>query len=502
MGMIRESEPGGLAQALLEGAVDLASSIAEQAFLRKSLRRVVLRKIQEHFIAQMESTVNPRWPARVHQDQADMVRAMFASADRALERRQVSRKVLHRLLKTLLANIVLKRDEEAKIAAQRFAERHNGQSAPLFLVISPTNTCNLCCSGCYASSGPASERLEWDELDRVITEAAHLWGVRFITISGGEPLTYRSHGKGLLDIVANHERCFFQVYTNGCLIDRETAERLAELGNLIPAISVEGLEERTDKRRGAGVFQRILAAMDNLRRAGVPFGISVTATRENAEEILSDEFIDFFFTQQQAIFGWIFQYMPIGRGYTLDLLVTPQQRLWMWRRTWQIIRERQIMLADFWNCGTVSAGCIAAGSGYFYIDWNGRVMPCVFVPYSPVNIRTIWARGGTLDSLYDLPYFQAIRQWQWDYALGTDREGKCGNWLLPCSLRDHYTWGREAIERYHPEPEDDAAATALRDETYRQGLLSYDEALREIFDPVWEREYLAAADGNTVLSGR
>jgi len=80
--------------------------------------------------------------------------------------------------------------------------------------------------------------------------------------------------------------------------------------------------------------------------------------------------------------------MPIGRGFTLDLLPSPEQRVWMWQRTWQVIRERQVFLADFWNLGPCSNGCISAGrgGGYLYIDWNGKVMPCVFVPYSPVNI--------------------------------------------------------------------------------------------------------------------
>jgi len=58
---------------------------------------------------------------------------------------------------------------------------------------------------------------------------------------------------------------FFLMYTNGTLIDAETAERLAEMGNLMPAIAVDGFEKRTDERRGRGVFQRILKAMAALR---------------------------------------------------------------------------------------------------------------------------------------------------------------------------------------------------------------------------------------------
>jgi len=81
------------------------------------------------------------------------------------------------------------------------------------------------------------------------------------------------------------------MYTNGTLIDRECAARLAELGNVTPAISVEGWEKETDERRGKGVFRKIMQAMENLRNAGVPYGILVTATRENAEILLAEPFI-------------------------------------------------------------------------------------------------------------------------------------------------------------------------------------------------------------------
>jgi hypothetical protein len=50
--------------------------------------------------------------------------------------------------------------------------------------------------------------------------------------------------------------------------------------------------------------------------------------------------------------------------------------------------------------------------------------------------------------------------------------------------------GRDLITRYHPEPEDEAASEALRDEHYYEGLLAYDQDLRQLFDPIWEQQYL------------
>ena len=194
----------------------------------------------------------------------------------------------------------------------------------------------------------------------MIREAKELWGVRFIVISGGEPFAYRSEGKGIVDLCEKHTDCFFMTYTNSTLITERVSERLAKAGNMLLCISVEGWQERTDERRGEGVYNRILAVMDQLREDGVPFGLSLTGTRYNAEEILSDEFIDFFM-EKGALFSWLFQYMPIGRAFTLDLMVTPQQRAWMWKRSWEIVREKKFFLADFWNHGTACDGCLSAG---------------------------------------------------------------------------------------------------------------------------------------------
>ncbi len=47
-------------------------------------------------------------------------------------------------------------------------------------------------------------------------------------------------------------------YSNGTLIDKDVTLKLQELGNVAPAISIEGLEEETDHRRGKGVWKKIM----------------------------------------------------------------------------------------------------------------------------------------------------------------------------------------------------------------------------------------------------
>ena len=423
-------------------------------------------------------------PPGVLADQAEFGRAFMQTFDRILARR-LSDATLRKISHSLVHGALVQGGEHSAIA--HFSEQF-GVNPPSTLVISPGKTCNLQCVGCYANAGPTAEKLDWATFDRIVTEAKTLWGVRFLAISGGEPLAYRSEGKDLLDIAEKHPDIFFMFYTNGTLINEPTARRMAALGNVTPAISVEGWRERTDERRGAGVFDRVLAAMEQLRRAGVFFGISLTATRNNAEEIFSDEFLDFFFEQQGAFYGWSFQYMPIGRSYTLDLMPTPQQRLWMWKRSWEIVRKRNIFLADFWNHATISNGCIAGGrargGGYLYIDWNGAVSPCVFVPYSPVNVNDIYAKGGTLNNIWANPFFADIRGWQEGYMQSK------GNWLAPCLNRDHHDVLSQLIARHEPDPIDENARMALLDPDYQHGLERYGELYGNLSEPVWREHYL------------
>jgi MoaA/NifB/PqqE/SkfB family radical SAM enzyme len=426
-----------------------------------------------------------KYPPRIYEDRVILALAFIHTIERGLAEKHFAPAAMRGVMRILIQDILLQEGNRGAVA--QFYERY-GAYPPAFLTLSPTKACNLHCTGCYADSGSTPEKLDWDTLDRIVMEAKTLWGGRLFVISGGEPLAYRSDGKGILDIAEKHNDCFFMMYTNGTLIDDQVATRLSRLGNLTPAISAEGWRKRTDARRGQGVFDKIVAAQNRLRDAGVPFGISITATRENCEEILSDDYVDFCFGTQGAMYGWIFQYMPIGRSFTLKLMPTPQQRAWMWPRSWQLIRERQIVFCDFWNHGTTCDGCLSAGrwtgGGYLYIDWNGAVNPCVFLPYSPVNIKEAFARGQTLNDVWADPFFASIRRWQEVYAQ------KHGNWLAPCPNRDHHAELRQMIAQHEPEPADENAAAALLDPEYSRGMAEYDEAFQKMTESVWQEHYL------------
>ena len=445
------------------------------------LQKVVVREVKKRLLASLKDPcADSGYLPSVKEDRVAMAIAIMESLRRALRGKHMSDAYLRGMLQILIKTLFIDRGNPEQ--RRQFQEAF-GKVSPSFLLIAPGKACNLRCPGCYSDSDDKRNHLEWSLVDRIVTEAKALWGERFFVISGGEPFAYRSEGRGLVDLFEKHDDCFFMVYTNGTLIDDEASKRMTEIGNALMCVSIEGFRELTDARRGEGVFDRILETMDRLNRYRVPFGVSLTATCHNVEEILSEEFIEFIM-EKGAQLAFIFHYMPIGRSFSLDLMPTPEQRAWMWRRSWEIVREKQFFMPDFWNHGTCVDGCIAAGGhgqgGYFYIDWNGAVTPCVFMPYSPLNIRDVYAEGRTLNDVWQDPFFQAVRQWEYDYV----DNGR--SMIAPCPNRDHHDELERLLMRYEPEATDSNAAETLIDPEYTRGLVAYNRRFQAITDPIWK----------------
>ncbi|HIE05898.1 MAG TPA: radical SAM protein [bacterium (Candidatus Stahlbacteria)] len=455
--------------------IKLVYHLSSVPFIRDRLINLAEARIKDELkkIPELPMFYNPS--LRVQEDKFYFLRAMIHSG--------IKGKPSWKFVNTIVENALI---SDYRIQKEREFRSKYGVDPPGFLTISPGMRCNLRCTGCYANSKDQSAKLDYDVFSWIIDGMKKEWGARFVTLSGGEPLIYRSKGKTILDICRDHSDVLFLMYTNGTVIDMKMAENIAEVGNLTPGISVEGLRDATEKRRGRGSFDKILRAMENLKKTGVIFGLSITATKQNADGIFTDEFNDFYFKKMGASYAWVFHYMPIGRDIELDLMITPQQRYELWKRTWHVIRDEKVMVADFWNCGVLSDGCISAGraGGYLYIDWHGNVNPCVFFPYAPVNVNNIYHNGGHINDIWDTPFFKAIRNWQAEYVR------KHGNWLRPCIIRDHHKTARKLIDEFKPNPSDEGAREALTNINYYRKMVEFDEQLAKITDPIWKDEYL------------
>jgi MoaA/NifB/PqqE/SkfB family radical SAM enzyme len=460
----------------------------------KAFRKWAIRKAEKELFDLYVVKNELNLPRKVQEIRAYALSNFIHAVNKALETGLISPKVRHAVVQNLVGNLLI--GEKKRVS--HFREKY-GHNPPTFITISPTKVCNLQCTGCYAgSSATDKDTLSFTVLDKILTDKRDNWGSYFTVISGGEPFMYKSEGKTIFDVFEKHRNNYFMVYTNSTLIDREAAHRLAELGNVSPSISVEGWEAETDARRGKGTYKKIQQAIDNLREVGVPFGISFTATKENAHILMDNEFIDYYFDERGAIYGWIFQYMPIGRSYTVDLMVTPEQRKQMLEREMEMIYKDRRFLIDFWNGGIKSVGCISSAKdgGYFYIDWNGNVTPCVFFPYSVMNVNEMYAQGKTLSDAVHSGFFASLREWQDGYIHnGTE----FGNLFRPCPIRDHHREFRKIINEYDPLPIDPDAAKALTDKEYERRMINYGAELQELMDPVWKEKVFGIKEGEEDL---
>ncbi|HLR35494.1 MAG TPA: radical SAM protein [Tissierellales bacterium] len=257
-------------------------------------------------------------------------------------------------------------------------------NVPWAILMDPTSACNLKCTGCWASEYDKTDSLSYETLDRIIREGKEL-GIYMYIYSGGEPLVRKDD---LIKLAETHDDCSFLSFTNATLVDEEFAKKLGELGNFGLAISVEGFEDETDMRRGNGTYEKVIEAMDLLKKEGVVFGFSTCYHKYNTDIIGSEEYIDLMI-ENGCMFGWYFTYIPIGKDAVTDLIATPEQREYMYHRVREMRKEKPIFTIDFWNDGEYVNGCIAGGRKYLHINSNGDVEPCAFIHYSNVNIKDV-----------------------------------------------------------------------------------------------------------------
>ncbi|HOB12538.1 MAG TPA: radical SAM protein [Syntrophomonadaceae bacterium] len=298
----------------------------------------------------------------------------------------------------------------------RIMEKY-GCNVPWAILMDPTSACNLRCTGCWAAKYGHQLSMDFATLNGIIEQGKQM-GVFAYIYSGGEPLIRKSD---IIKLCEKHPDCAFLAFTNGTLIDEKFADDMLRVKNFVPAISIEGFEEVTDARRGKGTFKAVIKAMDLLRSKRLPFGISCTYTRENTEVIGSEEFIDYMIAKG-AKFAWFFTYMPVGVDAVPDLMVTPEQREFMYHQIREFRQTKPIFTLDFWNDGEYSGGCIAGGRRYLHINANGDIEPCAFIHYSDSNIHET-----TLLEALQRPLFMQYHQ----------NQPFNSNHLRPCPLLDN-----------------------------------------------------------------
>jgi len=298
---------------------------------------------------------------------------------------------------------------------------------PWAILLDPTSACNLHCVGCWAAEYGNKLNLSFDEIDDIIRQGKEM-GVYLYIYTGGEPLVRK---KDIIKLCEKHSDCVFLCFTNGTLIDDAFADEMLRVRNFVPAISLEGFREATNSRRGSGVYERVIMAMDRLRKRKLLYGISSCYTSANWDSITSEEYYDMLI-EKGAYFIWYFHYMPVGNAASPELLPTPEQRETVYRRIRDYRSRKPLFAMDFQNDAEFVGGCIAGGRRYMHINANGDVDPCVFIHYSDSNIRE-----KTLLETMRSPLFQAYH----------DGQPFNENMMQPCPMLENPMKLRALVEK-------------------------------------------------------
>ena len=305
----------------------------------------------------------------------------------------------------------------AKANKKRVEEEAKGLHVPSYLIASITSSCNLHCAGCYSRANnatvdcKATMQLTDEEWLKIFREAEEL-GISFILLAGGEPMLR----KDVVLAAGTMPNIIFPIFTNGTYMNESYFDLFDKCRNLLPVMSIEGCREETDSRRGEGVYDTLISNMDELHRRGLIYGVSVTVTKENLNEVYSDEFLDLMRSRGcKAVF--YIEYVPVT-DESQELAPDDADREFMTERMDYLRANHQDMIyVAFPGDEKSSGGCLAAGRGFFHINSHGGAEPCPFSAYSDINVKETSVREALNSGL-----FTALRE---GGVLAGDHIGGC-----------------------------------------------------------------------------
>lgn len=294
---------------------------------------------------------------------------------------QLSRRMLTevdpRLLWKFTWNMGVKGMRSVNLYKKRLKQ---GIHFPPFLFISIISSCQLRCQGCWVDVSAPRKMISLEDMNRVINDAKK-HGNSFFGILGGEPLLHPQ----LMDILAAHPDCYFQIFTNGQLITDEVARELRRIGNATPLISIEGNEVVSDERRGRlNVLNKTLEGLANCRKHRLITGVATSVCQTNIE-LVSEEWLHRLI-DLGVHYAWFHTYRVVGPAPNPQLALTPEQVTHVRRF---VVRQRGRMpigLIDAYWDDKGEALCPMATGVSHHIGPGGDIEPCPILQFARESI--------------------------------------------------------------------------------------------------------------------
>ncbi|MCS1410123.1 MAG: Sporulation killing factor maturation protein SkfB [Verrucomicrobia subdivision 3 bacterium] len=268
-------------------------------------------------------------------------------------------------------------------SVERFKRRlKKGEYFPPFLYISIINSCNLRCQGCWVDVAAPRNSIDLESMNRTIGDAKKHGNV-FFGILGGEPFLHPE----LLDILAAHPDCYFQVFTNGQFITDKVAARLRELGNVTPLISIEGRKVVSDERRGKkDVLNKTLRGLDNALKYKVLTGVATSVCQSNIDDLLTETWLKELI-QRGVHYVWFHSYRPVGPEMNTQLGLTQKQLVDVRRFVVEMRAKMPIGIIDAYYDDKGQALCPMASGVSHHVSPRGDIEPCPIIQFSADSIH-------------------------------------------------------------------------------------------------------------------
>lgn len=151
---------------------------------------------------------------------------------------------------------------------------------PLYAYLEITNRCNFRCVHCYCPLSSKRKEMTYSEVCLVLDQLADI-GSLFLYISGGEPFIRPDFWK-ILEYARKKEFAII-LNTNGSMITRDVAQRLADLIIFKVDMSIYGMSEYSYKTvtRVSGIFKKIVRGLELLKEKGIRVFVKIVLMRDN-----------------------------------------------------------------------------------------------------------------------------------------------------------------------------------------------------------------------------
>ena len=316
---------------------------------------------------------------------------------------KMAKRALFETDKRLLLKVAWTMGVKASLSVQKYKKRLKaGKYFPPFLYISVINSCNLRCQGCWVDVAAKQELIDRAAMGKLITEAKQQGNV-FFGIVGGEPFMHPE----LLDIIADHPDCYFQVFTNGQFITDEIAKKLRKLGNVTPLIRVEGNEIISNERRGRPeVLSKTMEGLQNCLNNKLLTGVCTSVCKSNIDDLVKEEWVDKLISMG-VMYTWFHIYRPMGPDGCPELTLSPEEQLRVRKFVVETRAKKPIVVIDAYYDGEGKALCPAANGISHHINPWGDIEPCPIIQFSKDSIHD------SEKSLYDKfnsPFLKEFRE--------------------------------------------------------------------------------------------